>query len=113
VCFSTLSVSAWDLQSQAVGGRQQKNPDAPEGNGRFALMWYPRLWYGTPEERNVFEIIGDGALIHWPELDEDLSVSGMLAGRKSGESSQSLKRWLDQRAANYQKSKSAAEFAAA
>ena len=61
------------------------------------LVWYPRLWYGTPEERNHFEIIGDGTLIHWPDLNEDLSVSGLLAGRRSGESQQSLKRWLDER----------------
>jgi hypothetical protein len=61
-------------------------------------LWYPRLWYGTPEERNKLEIIGDGTLIHWPDLDEDLSVSGVLAGRRSGESQQSLKKWLAQRA---------------
>jgi len=61
------------------------------------VVWYPRLWYGTPEERNHFEIIGDGTLIHWPDLDEDLSVSGLLAGRRSGESQRSLKRWLGER----------------
>ena len=63
------------------------------------LVWYPRLWYGTPEERERFEIIGEGTLIHWPDLDEDLSVSGLLAGRRSGESQQSLKRWLKERKA--------------
>lgn len=61
------------------------------------LSWYPRLWYGKPEERDNFEIIGDGAIIHWPDLDEDLSVSGILAGRRSGESQQSLKKWLEKR----------------
>src|SRR3990172_13183274 len=61
------------------------------------LLWYPRLWHGTPEERNNFEIIGDGTIIHWPDLDEDLSVSGLLAGRRSGESSQSFRKWLDER----------------
>jgi len=61
------------------------------------LVWYPCLWYGTPEERNHFEVIGDGTLIHWPDLDEDLSVSGLLAGRRSGESQRSLKRWLEER----------------
>lgn len=61
------------------------------------LVWYPRLWYGTPEERNHFEIIGDGAIIHWPDLDEDLSVAGLLAGRRSGESQSSLTRWLEER----------------
>jgi len=63
------------------------------------LLWYPRLWHGTKEERNNFEIIGNGKLIHWPDLDEDLSVSGILAGRPSGESQQSLKKWLEKRMA--------------
>ena len=63
------------------------------------LLWYPRLWHGTPEERNNFKIIADGTLIHWPVLDEDLSISGILAGRQSGESPKSLKRWLAEREA--------------
>ena len=63
------------------------------------LVWYPRLWYGTPAERNHFEVFGDGAYIHWPDLDEDLTVAGLLAGRRSGESSQSLKKWLEARKA--------------
>ena len=63
------------------------------------LTWYPRLWHGTAEARARFEIIGDGTLIHWPDLDEDLSVVGILAGQRSGESSQSLKKWLAERRA--------------
>ena len=63
------------------------------------LVWYPRLWYARPEERTHLEVIGDGAYIHWPELDEDLSVAGILAGRRSGESPQSLKQWLAAREA--------------
>jgi hypothetical protein len=63
------------------------------------LLWYPRLWYGAEDERDNIEIIGDGAYIHWPDLDEDLSVAGILAGRRSGESKQSPKEWLDRRAA--------------
>src|SRR5438876_12313311 len=58
------------------------------------LVWFPRLWHGTPQERNHFEIIGDGAYIHWPELDEDLTVAGLLVGHRSGERSQSLWKWL-------------------
>ncbi len=61
------------------------------------LVWYPRLWHGTPEERHHLEIFGDGAFIHWPDLDEDLSVAGLLAGRRSGESAPSLKKWLASR----------------
>jgi hypothetical protein len=62
------------------------------------IVWYPRLWHGTPEERRNFEILGDGEYIHWPALDEDLTVAGLLAGRPSGESQASLKKWLEARA---------------
>ena len=61
------------------------------------LAWFPRLWYGTPEERKNFEIIGDGLYVHWAELDEDLSISGILAGRRSRENPESLKSWLASR----------------
>lgn len=61
------------------------------------LAWYPRLWHGTPEERNNWEITGAGNGIHWPELDEDVSVEGLLIGNPSGESQQSFKRWLEWR----------------
>jgi hypothetical protein len=60
------------------------------------IVWYPRLLHGTPAERNNVEIWGLG--IHWPDLNEDLSVSGMLAGRKSQESEKSVQRWLGYRA---------------
>ncbi|MDP2974722.1 MAG: DUF2442 domain-containing protein [Anaerolineales bacterium] len=61
------------------------------------LVWYPRLLYGTPQERANFEIIGDGKYIHWLDLDEDLTVAGILAGRHSNESAESLKKWLASR----------------
>ena len=41
------------------------------------LTWFPRLWHGTQQERNHFEVFGDGAYIHWPDLDEDLTVAGL------------------------------------
>ena len=63
------------------------------------LAWYPRLLYGTPAERNNWRLISQGEGIHWPDLDEDLSVEGLLAGRRSVESQGSLQRWLEQRAA--------------
>ena len=61
------------------------------------LAWYPRLVHATPEERNNWQLIGDGQGIHWPDLDEDISVEGMIAGRPSGESQRSFKRWLASR----------------
>lgn len=58
------------------------------------LAWYPRLVHGTPEERRRFRLIGQGDGIHWPDLDEDISVESIVAGRPSGESEQSLHEWL-------------------
>jgi hypothetical protein len=58
------------------------------------LSWYPRLNYGRPDERARWEIIGRGDGIHWPDLDEDISVEGLLAGRRSGERRESIERWL-------------------
>jgi len=64
------------------------------------LAWYPRLNAGTEAERSNYELIGDGEGIHWPKLDEDISVEGIIAGRASAESSDSLARWLDRRCSN-------------
>ena len=61
------------------------------------LVWYPRLWHGTKAERRNHEVFGDGAYIHWPDLDEDLTVEGLLAGQRSAESPSSLKNWLASR----------------
>ena len=44
------------------------------------LQWFPRLWRATPEQRRRYEIGGGGVSLHWPELDEDLSVAGLMAG---------------------------------
>ncbi len=61
------------------------------------LAWYPRLLHATAEERASARLVGEGEGIHWPELDEDIAVEDLLAGRPSGESPQSLQRWLDAR----------------
>ncbi len=61
------------------------------------IVWYPRLSHGTPQERNNWQIIAGGEGIHWPDLDEDLSVEGLLEGLPSGESQRSFQKWLEQR----------------
>jgi len=61
------------------------------------IRWYPRLAYGTAAERANFQISGAGYGIHWPDLDEDIGVEGLLLGRKSNESQSSFERWLQQR----------------
>jgi hypothetical protein len=61
------------------------------------VQWYPRLAHGTPAERRNWRLIGRGEGIHWPDLDEDIAVEDLLAGRPSGESQISLQRWLKSR----------------
>src|SRR5919198_6623913 len=61
------------------------------------LTWFPRLVHATPEERSHWRLIGKGQGIHWEDIDEDISVEGLLAGKPSGESQASFKRWLNQR----------------
>ena len=61
------------------------------------ITWYPRLAYGTPQERANFQISSAGYGIHWPDLDEDIGVEGLLRGKKSSESPASFERWLQLR----------------
>lgn len=61
------------------------------------LVWFPRLLHGTTIERNDYRLIGKGTGIHWPLLDEDISVSNLLEGKRSQESQPSLKKWLAMR----------------
>ena len=58
------------------------------------IAWFPRLAQGTLKERNHWRLIGAGRGIHWPDLDEDISVENLLAGNPSGESQNSFKKWL-------------------
>src|SRR2546422_11774991 len=61
------------------------------------LSWYPRLAHATPKERAHWRLIGRGEGIHWPHLDEDVSVENLLSGKTSGESQASFQKWLDRR----------------
>jgi hypothetical protein len=61
------------------------------------VSWYPRLSHASSSERGNWRLIGQGEGIHWPDLDEDISVENLLSGRPSGESQHSLKRWLASR----------------
>jgi hypothetical protein len=61
------------------------------------IGWFPRLAYATEVERANVQIAGAGFGLHWPELDEDIGVEGLLLGRKSTESPASLARWLERR----------------
>ena|SRR5437773_2051192 len=89
-----LSVAATSVEVK----RHTLSFDLSDGRKIVApLAWFPRLNYGTPAERQNWRLIGDGQGAHWPDLDEDISVEGLLLGRPSRESQESFRRWLQQR----------------
>ncbi len=59
--------------------------------------WYPRLFHASDEERHNWRLIGKGRGIHWESIDEDISIEALLAGRPSGETQSSFKKWLESR----------------
>lgn len=74
------------------------NVDLSDGRSiAVPLAWYPRLLHATQVERNQWRLIGKGHGIHWEDIDEDISVEGLLAGKHSGESRASFRKWLDGR----------------
>jgi Protein of unknown function (DUF2442) len=83
----SVSVSDDSLTVDLTDGRTVSVP----------LAWFPRLAHGTVEERANWQLIGRGQGIHWPDLDEDISVDSLLEGRRSGESQRSLQSWLESR----------------
>ncbi len=84
---STVSVSDDYLTVSLEDGRKISIP----------LSWYPRLFHATEEERRNFRLIGNGSGIHWEDLDEDISIEGIIAGHQSQESQASLDRWIENR----------------
>jgi hypothetical protein len=82
-----LTVSEETLSADLNDGRTVSVP----------LAWFPRLIHAAPEERNNWRLIGKGRGIHWEDIDEDINVEGLLAGKSSGESQASFKKWLSQR----------------
>ena len=96
---STLEVSVPEAQTVTVG---EDTLTAELSDGRtisVPLDWYPRLVHATPEERNNWRFIGEGEGIHWPDLDEDISVEALIVGHPSAEGRKSLQRWLEARRA--------------
>ena len=85
VFAKTVSVSEDTLTADLSDGRTISVP----------LNWYPRLLHGTPEERLNWQLIGKG--IHWPDLDEDISVENLIYGQPSGESQKSFQKWQESR----------------
>ena len=82
-----VTVSDDTLSADLVDGRTVSVP----------LGWYPRLSHGSVAERDNWQLVGRGEGVHWPDLDEDISIAGLLAGRNSGETQESFRRWLESR----------------
>jgi hypothetical protein len=61
------------------------------------IAWFPRLFHSNEQERNNWRLIGKRHGIHWEDIDEDISIEGLLAGKPSGESQESFKKWLPKR----------------
>jgi hypothetical protein len=97
--MSTLVVEAESLLARTVSVTDDcLTVELTDGRSlAVPLAWYPRLQHGRPAERGNWRLIGRGDGIHWPDLDEDISISGLVAGHPSGESAVSLDRWLQSR----------------
>jgi hypothetical protein len=95
---SSQSESAVPLAVEVMVTDDLLTVDLADGRRIAApVNWYPRLAQGSPSERANWRLIGRGVGIHWPDLDEDISVKGLLEGRRSGESDASLQRWRESR----------------
>ncbi len=95
--ISAVEIEVPDAESVSVT-EDSLSVDLSDGRTiSVPLAWFPRLLHATPEERKNWRLIGKGQGIHWEDIDEDISVEGLLTGRQSGESQESFKKWLDRR----------------
>ena len=97
--MSTLMIDVQAARAQSVTiTKDSLSVDLIDGRTIVVpLGWYPRLLHATTAERGHWRFIGHGQGMHWPLLDEDISVENLLSGRASGESQTSLKSWLASR----------------
>ena len=101
--MSTLKIGPREARAQRVSVSEDTlTVDLQDGRTvSVPIAWYPRLANGTPEERQNWRLIGSGHGIHWPDLDEDISIEGLFLGHPSNESPKSIQHWLDERASRH------------
>ncbi len=94
--MSTLKVEQTEARAQHVRVTVDTlTVDLTDGRTiSVPLAWFPRLLHGSVAERNNWRLIAHGEGIHWTDLDEDISVEGLLIGQQSRESQSSLEKWL-------------------
>lgn len=104
--MTTLTLETEPLAAQIRLTDEKLIVDLVDGRSLvIPLSWYPRLLHASQDERQNWQILGDGYAIEWVDLDEHIGVEGLLAGRPSGESHHSLERWLAAREASLQSEK--------
>jgi len=102
-CIGLLSFGSRRRRLSPKGRRRGRGEKGKKGEGEkgralaIPLAWFPRLFHATPTERANWRWIGGGIGMHWPDLDEDISVEDLILGRPSGESQAFLRRWLEGR----------------
>jgi hypothetical protein len=94
--MTTSPIERWAPVAQAVHlTADTLTVDLTDGRSiAMPLAWYPRLAHATPAELSHWRFTGRSEGIHWPDLDEDISVDNLLSGSRSGESQRSFKQWL-------------------
>lgn len=93
--MTTLVLETEPLAAQIRTTDERLIVDLVDGRSLVVpLSWYPRLLHASQEERQNWELLGDGYAIEWVDLDEHIGIEGLLAGRQSGGSHQSFERWL-------------------
>lgn len=96
--MTILTLEIEPLASDVVVDAQKLIVNLEDGRTlSIPLDWYPRLQYGSSEERQNYQLLGGGYAIEWPDLDEHIGIEGLIAGRRSTESAKSIQRWLTAR----------------
>ena len=99
--MSTLQIDGLDVAALSVRVNDlDLSVDLADGRTiTVPVAWFPRLTHGSQTERENWRLIGRGHGIHWPDLDEDVSIESLLTGRRSKESGHSLAKWIETRKA--------------
>ncbi|MES1023934.1 DUF2442 domain-containing protein [Gloeocapsa sp. BRSZ] len=93
--MTTLTLETEPIVNQVTVTDEKLIVELADGRSLIVpLAWYPRLMHASLEERQNWQILGDGYAIEWVDLDEHIGIEGLLAGRRSGESQRSFERWL-------------------
>jgi len=93
--MTTLTLETEPLAAQVHVTHEKLIVDLVDGRSlSVPLSWYPRLQQASDEERQDWQLLGEGYAIEWPSLDEHIGIEGLLAGKPSGESQRSFEQWL-------------------